>query len=208
MKFLLIFFPILTNCVRYEITHNDYDSIKELIPNSNKIGLYDEIINNPNFLCSFEVTENEYNKEIKIVSLNNIDPETGNNIFPTIFCENNDIKRLILTLLSLSKLPNQFEKFEELEELDLSYNELEKFPQVIFSLLKLKVLHFDFNKFDMIPSGIIKLNSLEALSIAYCPDLVNISPNLFRLKNLKKLDLSHDHSLFKKNDFVSCSVYS
>ncbi|EPR78973.1 Leucine rich repeat protein, partial [Spraguea lophii 42_110] len=208
MNFLLVFSPILVNCNRYKITHSNYDSIKRLIPKPYKIGLYDEIIKNPDFLCSFKVNENEYGKEIKIIELNNIDLEIGNNLFPEIFCECNDIKRLLLTSLALTKLPNQFEKLQELEELNLSDNEFKEFPQVIFSLLKLKILYLDFNKFDMIPPEIIRLNNLEALSIGYCYNLININPNLYKLKNLKELNLSSNRLLFENNDFISCSVYS
>ncbi|EPR77959.1 Leucine rich repeat protein, partial [Spraguea lophii 42_110] len=52
------------------------------------------------------------------------------------------------------------------------------------------------------------MNNLETLGIGYCFDLVNISPNLFRLKNLKELDLSCNYLLFENNDFIACSVYS
>ncbi|EPR78065.1 hypothetical protein SLOPH_2503, partial [Spraguea lophii 42_110] len=117
MNLLLFFFSVSMNCVRYEITHNNYKSIKKLITKPHESGLYSEIINNLNFLCSFEVNENQYgnNKEIKIIRLHNHDTGTCNNIFPVIFCEISDTKRLILIRLKLSRLPNQFRKFKELE---------------------------------------------------------------------------------------------
>ncbi|EPR78449.1 hypothetical protein SLOPH_1151, partial [Spraguea lophii 42_110] len=109
MNFLLVFLPILINCNRYKITHSDYDRIKELIPKPHEVGLYNEITNNSDFLCSFEVNkEYDNSKEIKIIKLNNYDSGTSNNILPAIFCEISDIKCLTLIRLKLSKLPNQF----------------------------------------------------------------------------------------------------
>ncbi|EPR77968.1 Leucine rich repeat protein [Spraguea lophii 42_110] len=205
MNFLLVFFLILTNCIRYEITYTNYDSIKELIPNSNEIDLYDEITNNSDFSCLFEV--NEDMKEIKIIKLYNVDRETGDNIFPTIFCKINDNKCLILIGLKLSRLPNQFVKLKELEFLDLSDNDFKEFPQTLFSLSKLRILYFNSNEFDTISPEIIKMSHLEILSIWDCFNLINISPNLFKLENLKELDLSRNPVLFKNNDFITCPDY-
>ncbi|EPR77704.1 Leucine rich repeat protein, partial [Spraguea lophii 42_110] len=211
MNFFLIFSSVLVNCIGYEITYTDYDSIKELIHKPDEVGLYNEITNNPDFSCSFsfEVNEgDEDTKEIKIIKLNNVDPETGENMFPAIFCEINYIKRLILNDLTLSRLPNQFEKFKELSFLNLNNNEFKEFPQVLFSLSKLKTLHLDFNKFVKIPSEIIQMNSLEILSIGYCSHLISINSNLFKLKNLNELDLSRNPLLFKNNNFIAYSIYS
>ncbi|EPR78469.1 Leucine rich repeat protein, partial [Spraguea lophii 42_110] len=206
MNFLLFFFPVLLNCARYKITHNDYKSIKKLILKPYEIGLYNEIIKNPYFLCSFEI--NEDMKEIRIIKLDNIDPKTGYNIFPIIFCEITNIKCLILGGLKLSRLPDQFRKFKELGFLALQYNKFREFPQVLFSLSKLRVLYLDANKFDTIPSEIIRMKSLEILNIQNCSNLINISSNLFKLKTLSKLRLSLNHLLFKKNDFITYPIYS
>ncbi|EPR78492.1 Leucine rich repeat protein, partial [Spraguea lophii 42_110] len=210
MNFLLIFLTVLTNCTEYEITHNNYDSIKELIPNANELGLYDEIIKNPYFSCFFEINENEYdnNKEIKIIQLDNLEIGSCNNIFPAILCEISDIKRLILSNLKLSRLPTQFENFKKLEELYLSYNEFKEFPRVLFSLSKLRILYLNDNDFETISFEIIQMTNLETLSLQDCYSLINISPNLFKLENLKELNLSHNPLLSKNNDFISCSVYS
>ncbi|EPR77981.1 Leucine rich repeat protein, partial [Spraguea lophii 42_110] len=208
MNFLFVFFLVLMNCTRYEITSNNYNDIKMLIPKPDEVDLYDEISNKPGFLCLFEVNENEYGKEIKIIKLNNINSETENNIFPLIFCEISNIKYLILSGLTLSKLPNQFEKLKELEFLDLSVNKFKEFPQVLFSLEKLKTLYLGFNKFDMIPSEIIRMSSLETLNIQDFHCLISISQNLFKLKNLTELNLSHNFLLFGTGDSISCMTYS
>lgn len=160
MNFLLVFFSVLMKCIRYKITHSDYDCIMKLIPNLNKTGVYNGIINNPDFLCLIELNEEtEHWKEIKIIKLDNIDPETGNNIIPALFCEISDINHLVLSNLKLSRLPNQFEEFQELEFLDLSNNKFKEFPQVIFSLPKLKVLYLYNNEFVTISSEIVQMNS-------------------------------------------------
>ncbi|EPR77715.1 Leucine rich repeat protein, partial [Spraguea lophii 42_110] len=52
------------------------------------------------------------------------------------------------------------------------------------------------------------MNSLEILNIGSCYSLINISPNLFKLENLKELNLSRNPLLFENNDFIACSVYS
>ncbi|EPR77716.1 Leucine rich repeat protein, partial [Spraguea lophii 42_110] len=52
------------------------------------------------------------------------------------------------------------------------------------------------------------MNSLEILNIGGCYNLTSISSNLFKLENLKELDLSRNSLLFEKDDFISYSVYS
>ncbi|EPR78233.1 Leucine rich repeat protein, partial [Spraguea lophii 42_110] len=122
--------------------------------------------------------------------------------------EINNIKRLILNDLTLFKLPNQFENFKECEELDLSNNEFKEFPQVLYSLANLKILYFNANEFDTISSEIIKMDSLETLHIQDYDCLININSNLFRLQNLRELNLAFDYLLFENDDFFAYSVYS
>ncbi|EPR79234.1 Leucine rich repeat protein [Spraguea lophii 42_110] len=209
MNFLLFFSPVLMNCIEYKITYDNYDSIKKLIPNSNVIGLYKEIIMNRKFSCRFEIyRENEYDNTIGILDLNNIDPKTGNNIFPEIFCEINNIKCLLLNNLTLSGLPDKFVRLKELEELYLGYNRFKEFPQILFSLSNLKILYLNDNEFNIIPFGIIHMNNLEILNIGFCSRLISINSNLFRLTKLKELNLSNNPLLFRNDDFISCLVYS
>ncbi|EPR79395.1 Leucine rich repeat protein [Spraguea lophii 42_110] len=209
MNFLLLLFLSLMNCRTYTISSKNYDVVQELIPHPYETELFSDIKNNPDFSCKFIVQEhNTTGKIIEIKSLHNFDPETYYNILPKFFCDIDNLKILKLNDLNISTLPIQFEKIKELEELYLKGNKFKEFPKVLFLLPKLKVLYLIDNKIETIPSEIIQMNALENFFISCFETLISINLNLFRLTNLKNLDLSYNKPLFPNNTLTCHSEYS
>ncbi|EPR77738.1 Leucine rich repeat protein, partial [Spraguea lophii 42_110] len=210
MNFLLFFFIVFSNCIprTHTITYRtnkNYEVLQNLIPNTcgkDLFRLFDEIRNKLNFSCTFTLDNYIDNKEITISQLNNKDTRTGYCIIPRLLCEITCIKRLIISTLWLATLPTEFRNLTELDYLDLSNNEFETIPESLFSLTKLKVLHFNNNKINAIAPGIIRLKGLKTLCIGGCTNLKSVNNNLFKLKNLKELNLSENILLFSTKNSV------
>ncbi|EPR78533.1 Leucine rich repeat protein, partial [Spraguea lophii 42_110] len=190
MKQLILFFILLLNysCESYDITsENYYEIIQTLIPSFDIRNFHlfdDEFKNNSDALCDFMIYETgeDNGYTINILSLDNSDTGTNNNILPTLFYELSNIKVLILSELNLATLHPRLSNLSELELLDLTDNNFEEIPKIIFSLPKLKTLSLDYNKFNTIPPEIIEMRAIEKLCIRKCDYLKSININIFKIK--------------------------
>jgi Leucine-rich repeat (LRR) protein len=75
----------------------------------------------------------------------------------------NHIKRLVLDINSLNKLPQHFKNLRELEVLGLKDCLFSTFPKEILLLKNLKVLDLSANNISTLPNSLSKLKKLESL---------------------------------------------
>jgi Leucine-rich repeat (LRR) protein len=142
-------------------------------------------------------------------------------------------KRLRLSGLHLTTLPDVAEWFSEPEVLDISNNNLKRLPPSFTQLASLKYLDISGNRLRSLPSNIGYLKSLENLSagenaIAALPVEINaltrlesldlsfnrfssVPPSIATLSNLRHLGLTGNNLSMLPNSFLKltrgCEVY-
>ncbi|KAL3740091.1 hypothetical protein ACJRO7_021380 [Eucalyptus globulus] len=102
---------------------------------------------------------------------------------------------------NLSNFPNTL-RTKSLQTLDLSgCSKFEKFPDIDGKMEHLKRLDLDRMAIKELPASIENLVSVERITLAFCKNLVRLSWHIYKLKNLKSLNLSDCLNLitFPKN---------
>ena len=105
-----------------------------------------------------------------------------------------NLKRLMLANNNLNSLPSEIKNLKNLEVLDLGHNQFTDMPKEITSLTNLKKLYLNKNPFSSLPKEIENLKNLEELELKAVRNVFesnSMLPEIFKLKNLKKLDLSY-----------------
>jgi internalin A len=123
------------------------------------------------------------------------------------------LKRLDLNTNKLVALPAEIGKLTELESLDLSNNELITLPPELARLSKLIYLHFWRSTLETFPEQILELTSLKTLlflngiptslpplisrlinlEVLAVYNLLEIPPDIGKLKNLTRLEIDNCH---------------
>lgn len=112
------------------------------------------------------------------------------------------ILNLLGALTRLKTLPQALLKLPKLEILDLRYNYMRALPANLGDLQSLKTIHCGGNSFLKFPIVLTTLPQLKELSIS-ARLLDDFSPNLLKLANLDKLEISGKHSQkYKKVYFL------
>ena len=102
------------------------------------------------------------------------------------------LKKLDLSHLHLSYLPDDIEKLRHIETLCLQHNKLHNLPAAIGQLSSLKVLDASYNQISNISRGIRKLNHLEELHLQH--NKLNTLPReTTQLQTLTKLSLDYNN---------------
>ena len=99
-----------------------------------------------------------------------------------------NIKKLMLDINSIDKLPPTFKNMKQLEVLGLRDCQFKTFPDEVLSLKKLKVLDLSANNISVLPDKISKLESLETLHLVRTG--IRVLPASLRKSSLKYVAIS------------------
>jgi len=80
-------------------------------------------------------------------------------------CKKHLYKKLNLSSLHITKLPEELSELNWLKELDLSYNKLDCLPEWIGDFSELTVLNLRYNNLTKLPDSIIKLQRLKTINL-------------------------------------------
>ena len=106
-----------------------------------------------------------------------------------LVAEKDSIRRVNLSRLYLSKVPEELRDCRQLEEVILAENEIKTFPAWLFALPALKKLDISFNRNHVIPPALAKAQKLEKLVISVPADKTLPEAVLY-LPQLKILHIS------------------
>jgi Leucine-rich repeat (LRR) protein len=121
------------------------------------------------------------------------------NNFPVKLFNLLNLKKLKVSNMNLTSIPDSIDILYNLEELDFDVNKITTIPESLYNLKNLKVLGLDRNPLKNVPYGISKLSNLQRISLVQC-NLDNIPLNILELENLQHLNIWKNNIKILPND--------
>lgn len=113
--------------------------------------------------------------------------------FKAIINDAKKTRRIDLSHMQLTEIPEQVLKIKTLEHLNVSHNNITSIPKTIAYLTSLKTLDISSNQLTSISPAIASCTNLETLILSYNPSLATLPSSLLELaSNLKEVRLFED----------------
>jgi len=109
--------------------------------------------------------------------------------FKAIIQDAKKTRKIDLSHMQLTEIPEQVLKIKNLEQLNLSHNSITSIPNSISYLTSLKILDLSSNQLTSVPRSISSCKSLETLILSYNPNLDSLPESLLELDSLRDVRL-------------------
>lgn len=210
----------------------DY-KVKYSIENTTKLSLRLPRPRNPSPIYSNEIYKliNLEDLSLTEIAIDKIPPEISNLVklqkiyiiysnlveLPKEICTLTSLKRLVINSNKIKKIDSNICKLYNLEDIGLSYNQIVELPKEIWSLTKLNILYMSNNMISNLGLSEVDDKMIQLLCKSVNlhlsdNEIINIDKNLFKLTNLRLLNLARNdivevcHDISKLSDLYDFDI--